>query len=829
MFIDVINTPRNFFDWIMEVSLKDNFIFIIFAHNKVLLFDWTLNQIITSFETTEKCILYSALFLSIWNSDFVIAAGTVFTDIILWSSLKSGKVLQRLKGHEGVIFSLSFESSLQMLASASDDRSIRVWKNNAPKGSQISEFWENCNFDILHVLYSHEARIWKVDFFQNLIISCGEDSSVCLWNAVEGRLEYKEVFEKGIKFWNLAIDKNDQVAFIGGSGSTLIKCDFSNLFAIDCKSFVNFEIFPNSVEFFEEKLENNLCLYLTCPDGIIGKMTINSKQSELAKIGTLQSYSVMWLDHERGVVLIGSHKGVVLIVRLSDCRTVEKQVICHQNKIFNIFSVCSDKFLTSSLNGEIKLWSYDDLSLFHTVTLPDSRHRWPTTGRYTRKEALIIGDRNGSIFVYFKDKTPSQCFKNLHGIHGVTDIKERSLSSFIYTSGRDGKVLEFYCEQATLKLLRVFRVFSNMDWIGKMLFDSTTDKLMFIVGFHGSYFKVWSEVEQGNVWSVECGGGHRPWAFFNSKSALSFAYVKQGQLFYCHKNFDKQVYDVKPSDNNSNLFETNPCHDLIQSHTFHTKTIRSSHTLLDKNRFGANIYICFAGEDNIISLNSVDSKSFQFKTVTHLHGHVSCVKAMASYLEYQDERQIVKYLVTVGGRSQLIVWQTTFLGNQVLCQQVVCSYLWSLDGKRCKTWKTETKQIDVPQVRYMDVDLVRLDECYFIFVACSDAMIRIFRFDKNQLYYSQCTMSSNNCLLNIRLLSEHIFLTGSTDGCLRFWQFAFRSLPFVESGHDKSPLQSTVFDDDKKLENSSSSELLTQLRCHQSGINATDTHLIKGF
>ena len=67
------------------------------------------------------------------HSSGLVSAGTVFRSVLLWDS-KDGKLIRRLLGHTGVIFDVCFlernpvEADQILLASVSDDRTVRVWK-----------------------------------------------------------------------------------------------------------------------------------------------------------------------------------------------------------------------------------------------------------------------------------------------------------------------------------------------------------------------------------------------------------------------------------------------------------------------------------------------------------------------------------------------------------------------------------------------------------------------------------------------------------------------------------------------------------------------------
>ena len=126
---------------------------------------------------------YSARFFGSHLDHLIIASGTVFNQVLLWKV--QGKkdennrtpVLQRLTGHEGVIFSLNFNKPGTLLSSVSDDRSIRLWKV-----INLSTFESNGFVEPLLVVYGHAARVWDAKLLETHFVSIGEDLVCNVWN-----------------------------------------------------------------------------------------------------------------------------------------------------------------------------------------------------------------------------------------------------------------------------------------------------------------------------------------------------------------------------------------------------------------------------------------------------------------------------------------------------------------------------------------------------------------------------------------------------------------------------------------------------------------------
>ncbi|XP_077996881.1 periodic tryptophan protein 2 homolog [Glandiceps talaboti] len=93
--------------------------------------------------------------LALDNSGEIVCAGSVDTfEIFVWS-LQTGRLLEVLAGHEGPIVSLSFSPSDTILASASWDRTMKLWDVFERKGVRESFF---VNSDALCVAYRPDGK-----------------------------------------------------------------------------------------------------------------------------------------------------------------------------------------------------------------------------------------------------------------------------------------------------------------------------------------------------------------------------------------------------------------------------------------------------------------------------------------------------------------------------------------------------------------------------------------------------------------------------------------------------------------------------------------------
>lgn len=181
-------------DWLLDVQwlpeMPSAFLGAVLAHNTALLLEAKSGHVVCLRSCQEVCLLYSGLLIgSVWDSA-VLVGGTVFNQLILWRPGASGKdqaapVERRLPGHSGVIFSLAYLPQAGLLASASDDRSVRVWRVGALGGPcGCGELEPVCQ----RVLYGHQARVFCVRQAQGGVFSAGEDGACLMWGA-DGRVE----------------------------------------------------------------------------------------------------------------------------------------------------------------------------------------------------------------------------------------------------------------------------------------------------------------------------------------------------------------------------------------------------------------------------------------------------------------------------------------------------------------------------------------------------------------------------------------------------------------------------------------------------------------
>ncbi|GLD45805.1 WD repeat-containing protein 6 [Lates japonicus] len=198
--LEILGPLMELEDWALDVRWlsgdKHSLLCVAVAHNCALLLDVGTGTALVQRSCLEGCLLYSALLLvhESW-ADAVLVGGTVFNQLVLWKpgggeegggsdSGCKAPVERRLLGHSGVIFNISYLQEKGWLASASDDRSVRVWGVGAlgGPGGKCGDLNPPC----LRVLYGHQARVFSVCLSPRKVFSAGEDGACLVWDWAGG-------------------------------------------------------------------------------------------------------------------------------------------------------------------------------------------------------------------------------------------------------------------------------------------------------------------------------------------------------------------------------------------------------------------------------------------------------------------------------------------------------------------------------------------------------------------------------------------------------------------------------------------------------------------
>lgn len=810
-----------FEDWIWDaVFLKPKescHLALALGHNSVILWDWKHARLVEKVSCLESCILYCAKFVNTQWDSLILAAGTVFNEILLWSPKgqrsQSGhvNVITSLKGHQGVIFSVDFSHQKRMMCSASDDRSIRLWQFSFGCHSNLHdteiplELWENCSSTCVHVLYGHSARVWDVRLLTSTLVSVGEDSTCCVWN-YNGDVLQKFKGHKGKSIWSLSVDEKERYVVTGGGDTSVrlwylsSRSERSNYITqslqLQQMPSEKEDDYPRSVSL----LNYNEIIIIT-NKGFLYLYDVEKKTwLTLMNDADYRSYTVMSVAPlQQSCVVLGNIFGKLRIFLADGSQTVwkSKDRDIYDGKIMSIHWLSGTRLLTTGPEGDIKLWNFDDdktlnLELDKQYILPDCKQRWVSAASVSHG-SLICGDRGGTIHVYqlgSEFRSPSQSFPKIHGKTGVTNII--CDKGNVYTTGRDGCYRVFSHEDGHMTLLNTHRIYKGFEWIDKLeIADDGADFHVF--GFQSSDFVLWSVNRNQKLLQIPCGGGHRSWDCKSKGEHFKFVYQKTREVVVCDTRLEQIQLKLK--------------------NALHGREITCV-KLLDANTEGC--IVVTGSEDTSVQISAIRYNEFGVKEMScleHLSGHISSVRALCLCPSSKDTgHQKSTLMFSAGGRAQLLVWRLTIRDSTAIITENLCQRMIGQTQRKGKTrmWKLQQIKLN-PETRFMDLSSVQLssvgsdfpDHFHLLASACSDAFVRFYIFDEEKAelipflespLHEHCVLKV--CCLKRQCTSDSVIyiLSAATDGCIAFWKINKNNIYQIVQKSSQPNLDNRIFE-----------------------------------
>ncbi|KAI0170460.1 hypothetical protein BJ166DRAFT_516082 [Pestalotiopsis sp. NC0098] len=470
-------------DWVFEGIVSPHApdeLALLTAHNDLIRARYDEESGRIEFRETvspSRPILYSGNLAWEEPDCILVAAGTVFGEIVVWKySAIPGQdprceVLFMFSGHEGSIFGvhvspiihLETGESLRLLASCSDDRTIRVWDITDPQdlssgtrdeyqrkilavrqtgfGDSIEESSaEESSARCLAVAMGHISRIWQVEFPQSQaqlssasidLWSFGEDATAQKWSLslgtpetpsdsigkaqtpdlptrTRGQLKNEAVYanHNGKNIWAHAIttDQNGQLLVVTGASD-------GKLAVIGNSLRITEERTLDEVPAMPEIVQNEDDTVVLAPDA-----TTLAAESDLP-------VPAPELDPEN------DNPDSKVAKPKKKKNKVKKPV----KDFFNRYALLSDgTVLTSTKNGRFFVGNAIKGSSWEQLFLPDHFGEASSTYAVVKgsfdASAAYVGTAEGDVFVYHSGG-PSE-FKHVARVHGkVADIFPLETSS----------------------------------------------------------------------------------------------------------------------------------------------------------------------------------------------------------------------------------------------------------------------------------------------------------------------------------------------------------------------------------------------------------------
>ncbi|XP_061194456.1 tRNA (34-2'-O)-methyltransferase regulator WDR6-like isoform X1 [Saccostrea echinata] len=831
-----------FEDWIWDaLSLdkenSDN-LALALGHNTVIRWDWKQRLIVEKVTCVENCILYCAKFINSNWEHLILAAGTVFNEILLWApkgqKSESGHVtvLKSLKGHKGVIFSVEYIHQKQMMCSASDDRSIRLWQfkfeNSSAPGEVETplELWENSSCSCVGVLYGHSARVWDVRLLSSTLVSVGEDSTCCVWN-YKGDILQKFKGHKGKSIWSLTVDDKERFVVTGGGDASIrlwflsSRSERSNYRTHSLQlphmlSGGKEDDYPRSVGL----LNHNEIIVITNEGYLYLYHVEEERWQTLQDDSEFRSYTVMSVaPTKHKCVALGNIHGTL---RIFTCRDASRKSdwsykdwkIC-DGKIMSVHWLSGTQLLTTGLDGEIKLWNFEVVSMIleccGQYTLPMCKQRWVSAATVGHG-SLICGDRGGTIHLFqlgSEWKSPSQSFPKIHGKTGVSSIC--FYGDNVYTTGRDGCYRVFSHDVGHLTLLNSYRVYKGFEWIDRLQIEEEGAEF-FVFGFQSSDFVLWSVNSNQKLIQIPCGGGHRSWDCKTKGDNFRFVYQKTREVVVCDTKLQQNQVKLKSA-----------------LHGREVTCVR----FFDVREDGC--IIVTGSEDTSVQISTLKYNNYSVKEIScieYLNEHISSVRALSlcpSSKQSHDQKSMLMF--SAGGRAQLLVWRLTVENSTSLVTENLCSFMIGQIKRKGRTRMWKLQQINLnPETRFMDLSSVQLtrvwsefpDHLHILASACSDAFVRfyIFNEEKRELFLLLESVFHEHCVLKVCPLtrksktdSELYILSAATDGQIAFWKINKGNISLiVKKQLEPSPEKVNMEKTFSSIENDTGNQISDNLR-----------------
>lgn len=789
-------------DWIVAAHwLSDgDQIALVTAHNIAWL--WSCRNNISSplkrAVCSEKCILYSATVCGDDWSNCVVFAGTVFREVVVWlpaGSEGDQPVLHRLEGHNGVIFSLTWDWQTRSLCSTSDDRSVRLWNISLLDKRD----WKSSKVICSHVFYGHSARVWKSIILEDLVVSVGEDCQICVWS-LKGKL--LQTFERSTSGCQWSIDYSSKFnLLVTGAGDGSIQLIPLTLplktQAVLSVSYPDCIAQSTLAPTRKIILLSSGCIVAISDDGSLlsGYPGIPSTWTVVCRDERFANYCLLSVGSTRTCFSLASLNGFVALYEGDSSNSISKvfEQKVEDGKIWSLLWLSKNEILVCGDEGRLMIWQLsqrEDVSSGRKLTcigkfrLPRARERWPTCATLVtnnNEKFLLCGDRCGSVHLFTLNQSlveeqyavPNHSLSKLHGKLGVTSIQ--NIKNQVISTGRDGTVRTLRVNQKSLQVSVISTDKMPMDWVCTVLCPSRSMEYILIVGFKETNMVIWSTEERRIVLQLDCGGGHRSWdCIMSDNRSLEITFVREKCMFYTSQDLEELM---KPT-----LLNGISPRELNCLSSFHSYPS----ALLFGGEDGT-IYVCKFSEDH----------SVLEKRIT-LTSHISSVRCLSTH---------GNFFFSAGGRAQLKAWRFELdLENEITCVEEASHML---KGERNPR---SPPSID-PEMRYMSIcsvpneddnsDVVQLVAGY------SDGALRWLTFDSTSktiqvngesMFHGKCVLK----LFAVQLPTDKVLISTATDGRVALWYLVPEM--FEASNSVREPFWST--------------------RSHQSGVNSIHVRLL---
>ncbi|CAM9345877.1 unnamed protein product [Bubo scandiacus] len=743
-----------------------------------------------------------------------LAAGTAAGTVAVWRAAEAAAPRRRLRGHRGAVLALCYAAPRGLLASASEDRSVRLWAVGELGGGEGDG---SC----LMVCYGHGARVAAVVLRGPLPVSAGEDGACLEWGDDGGvgraRRGHRGALRSlalrpaggclatggddgGVRLWRprravpaavaLGAPGQPRAVVLAGPRRVLALGEAGGLAAYEAAAGRWAPVLPRPA---------------AGPRGVLAAAPLPGGDEALCALagsdGRLLLFALGRPGAAAGLRLFeGAVRGLGWAPRPG-------------------LPPDSAALLVSGPDGEM-LWldvthrpgQAPGVRLMGRYLLPPCKQRWHTCAAFLPQGGLLVcGDRRGSLLLFpcssssgwaaestgvadggtdpvgedsgseselsclwHKGALPLEApLSMLFGLHGKTGVTSVTCHrGYIYSTGRDGVYRQLRLQGQQLEVLRKHRPCKGLQWIEELRF--TPDGDLLVLGFHADNFVVWSSRTSENLHCVPCGGGHRSWSYCDNPSAEAFAFVKCGDVMLYHREAEPREQHVL----------------LASLHGREIACVRRLGAVEVPGHAAFNVFIT-GSEDTTACVLALSEHSRAAVSLARLSDHISSVRALAlAGDEDFSDKGLSALLFSAGGRAQMECYRLLCAGDPDSESAVACQVIHVASHRLDEHWerkKNRHKLVKMdPETRYMSLSVVpgtstkQLPTPWkFVAAACSDGSVRVFGLLEaaRKLVLVAESFHHQRCVLKVEAFlhtqaggeRRHLLCSAATDGSLVFW------------------------------------------------------------
>ncbi|XP_007953502.1 WD repeat-containing protein 6 [Orycteropus afer afer] len=825
-------------DWIWDARWLEENVAVALGHNSVVLYDPMVGRTLQEVHCTDRCTLSSACLIGKTWKELTMVAGAISNELLVWypaATSENEPVApdRRVSGHVGVIFSMSYLESKGLLATASEDRSVRIWKVGDLRvpGGRVQ--------NIGHC-FGHSARVWQVKLLENYLISAGEDCVCLVWShegeilqafrghqgrgirAVAAHEQQAWVItggdDSGIRLWHLvgrgypgsgvsalcfksrSRAGTLKAVTLAGSWRVLAVTDTGALYLYDLE-----------VKCWEQLLEDkcfqSYCLLEAAPgpegfglcamangEGLVKVVPINTP-SAVVDLTLFQGkvYSLSWAlrGYEELLLLASGPGGVVACLEISAAPS---------GKAIFVKERC--RYL-----------------------LPPSKQRWHTCSAFLPPgDFLVCGDRRGSVMLFpsrpsllkvpgvgskagpgllgVSDSSggggstsaewgPVSTLSSLHGKQGVTSVTCHG--GYVYTTGRDGAYYQLFVRGGQLQPVLRQKSCRGMNWLAGL--RVVADGSMVILGFHSNEFVVWSPRSHEKLHIVNCGGGHRSWAFSDTEAAVAFAFLKDGDvmLYRALGGCTRPHVILREGLHGREITCVKRVGPITLGPEFEVPNFVQPDHLEPGSKGPGLIDIVITGsEDTTVCVLALPTATGAAHALTAVCNHISSVRTVAVWGigtpgGPQDPRPgLTAHVVSAGGRAEMQCFSIMVTPDPSTPSRLACHIMHLSSHRLDEYWDRQRNRHQMvkvdPETRYMSLTVCEPDRPGpdpLVAAACSDGAVRLFLLQDSgrRLQLLAETFHHKRCVLKVHSFTHEapnqrrrlLLCSAATDGSLAFW------------------------------------------------------------